>query len=94
MSAATRLDGQPCAAGWFAVESATMPGVAWSVRYQGGDLRHCFCPAFTRKQTCRHVEAVADAVAAEARAAVANATPEQRAEAAERLANVEELFSR
>lgn len=91
---ATRLTGEPAGRGSFVVPSATMPGERWAVEWVGAGSCWCGCPGFTRKQTCRHVEAVALAVEVEARDAVANATPEQRAAAAARLDQIEELFAR
>jgi hypothetical protein len=94
MSVAVRTSGEPAGRGSFVVPSATMPGEVWAVEYIGPGTAWCGCPAFARRQTCRHVEAVAWAVEAEAFQQIENTTPEQRAAAATRLSNIEELFSR
>jgi hypothetical protein len=90
---AVRTSGEPAARGSFAVPSATMPGESWVVEWVGEGACWCGCPAFARKQSCRHVQAVALAVEIEAREAVARSTPETRAEAAGRLLTIEKEFA-
>lgn len=59
-----------------------------------GEATHwCPCPAHHRKNTCRHVAAVALAVEVEARESLASGTPETRAAAAARLQAIEEEFA-
>lgn len=91
---AVRLTGEPASRGDFAVPSATMPGEHWTVVWVTEGVAWCGCPAFQRKQTCRHVEQVALAVEIEAREMVAASTPESRAEAAARLNQIAEEFAR
>jgi len=87
MAVAVRTEGEPVGVGWFAVPSRTTPGAVWHVRYQGPALFWCGCPPFQRTQTCKHCAAVALAVEVEARRP---ATPERRAFAARRLAEIAE----
>lgn len=91
---ATRLDGEPCGFGEFAVPSLSAPGSVHTVIWVTETACWCDCVAFSRKQTCRHVAAVADAIEAEARAFAATVTPEQRQAAAGRLNEIAALFER
>lgn len=91
---AVRTGGEPAGKGAFAVPSATMPGESWLVEWISEGACWCPCPAFARRQACRHVAAVALAVEIEARESVARTTPAQRADAAARLAAIEKEFSR
>lgn len=86
---AIRLSGDPCGPGDFTVPSRTFPGEAWTVTWVGESTHWCPCPAHHRKNTCRHVAAVALAIEVEARQAV---TPERRALAAARLATIAKEF--
>jgi len=87
---ATRISGAPTAAGAFAVPSSSRPGESWLVEWVTAGTCWCACPAFARKQDCRHVAAVAALIQAEARTST---TPEQRAQAAARLDQIAEEFA-
>lgn len=91
---ATRLTGSPARRGTFSVPSASMPGVVHHVIWITEATAFCDCHGFSHRQECRHVQQVALAVEIEARDLVSNSTPEQRAEAAARLARIEEEFAR
>lgn len=93
MTAAIRIDGEPAGAGTWAVPSKTFPGETWTVTWVSEGAAWCPCPAHHRRNCCRHVQAVALAIETEAREMVAT-TPEQRAEAAARLREIEEEFAR
>ena len=90
MSVAVRTAGEPCGPGEFAVPSRTFPGETWAVVWQTPELHFCGCPAHHRRQSCRHVQAVALAVEVEARQAI---PLERRQLAAARLTEIEEMFS-
>jgi hypothetical protein len=85
MTSATRLNGEPGGCGEFAVPSASCPGACHTVIWRCADVHWCDCPAHQRRRTCRHVQAVALAVEVEAHRP---ATPERRAFAARRLAEI------
>jgi hypothetical protein len=90
---ATRLSGEPTRAGAFSVPSTSMPGEHWSVEWITEGTCWCGCPAFARKNSCRHVEAVAWAIEVEVRELMAQSTPEQRARAAARLDEIAQEFA-
>lgn len=91
MSVAVRLSGAPPGSGEFAVPSrTTTPGEAWVVYWVAEGTCWCGCPGFARRQACRHVQAVAQAIEVEARQ---GATPERRAEAEARLREIEAEFA-
>lgn len=91
---AVRLSGEPGGRGDFTVPSRTVTGHGWTVIWIGGGSHWCSCPAFARRQRCAHADAVALAVEVEARALVAQSTPESRAAAELRLRVLEEIFDR
>lgn len=90
MSAAIRTSGEATRPGQFVVASRSTPGHAWTVFWQTFDVSFCGCPRFALTGQCRHVEAAALAIEVEARQAV---SPERRAEAAQRLAQIEQEFA-
>lgn len=94
MPSAIRISGEPAQAGTFRVPSATMPGESWVVIYVNETERHCFCPGFTHRRDCRHVQAVARLIKTETAELLAASTPESRAEAQARLIDIERIFGR
>jgi hypothetical protein len=70
-----------------------MPGQTWVVIRRTEDTHWCGCPRHHHSARCRHVEAVDDLIQREAREAVAASTPQSRAAAAGRLAQLEREFS-
>lgn len=94
MSVAVRLEGKPGGAGAFAVPSHSSPGESHVIFWQHEAAHWCGCVGHELRGSCRHVEAVALAVEVEARQLLEQATPESRADAAARLARIEEEFAR
>lgn len=64
---AVRVAGKITGPGTFTVQSATDPSQSWTVEWQSARTHWCGCPAFarSRENTCRHVQAVFDAIALE-----------------------------
>lgn len=93
MTVAVRLTGEPASRGTFSVPSRSLPGTSHVVIWITEGVCFCDCHGFSHRQECRHIEQVALAIETEAREAVARTTPEQRAAAAARLAQLEKEFS-
>lgn len=93
MSVAIRTGGEPCGPGSFVVPSRSSPGAVWTVFYRTSDVSWCACPRHENTGRCWHVEQVALAIEVEVRESFAQSTPESRAAAAARLAQIAQEFS-
>lgn len=91
----TRTTGDVGAAGTFAVESATEPGLSWDVLITAPGVHWCGCPSFSFKHGCRHSQEADEALIEERTRLdeARRADPQYRARLIERAREIERMFA-